>query len=111
MTRGVADVFQVIVLTAGTHAALRRGGARIIALVLTKENVFKLHHAGVSKQQRRIVVWYEGAAGYNLMSLAMKKVEKRLTDLSSALAHKIPGITLTNVPFRWQTACARPATD
>ncbi|MDU6435253.1 MAG: hypothetical protein E6556_21515, partial [Pantoea sp.] len=46
--------------------------------------------------------------GYNLMSLAMEKVEKRLTDLSSALAHIYPGITLTKVPF-CQTSRIRAA--
>ncbi len=98
MTRGVADVFKIVVFSARAHAALRRGRPCVITFVLTEEHIFKLVHPGVSKQQRWIVIRYEGAAGYNLMSLAMKKVEKRLTDLSSALAHICPGITLTNVP-------------
>jgi hypothetical protein len=36
-----------------------------LALVLAEENIFELVHSGVGKQQRRIVIRYEGAAGYN----------------------------------------------
>ncbi|GAA0481764.1 hypothetical protein GCM10009413_17280 [Tatumella punctata] len=80
-------------------------------MILTEKNVFKLVHSGVSKQQRRIIIWYEGAAGYNLVSLALKEIEKRLTDLSSTLAHKYPGITLTDVPFVRAASTLRPAGD
>ena len=37
---------------------------------------------------------HQGAAGNYLMSLTMEKVEKRLTDLSGALAHNYPEIKL-----------------
>ncbi|MCL7706267.1 hypothetical protein M8368_23075, partial [Enterobacter kobei] len=37
----------------------------------------------------------QGAAGNNLVSLTMEKIEKRLTDLSGALAHNYPEIKLT----------------
>ncbi|ABU75860.1 hypothetical protein ESA_00570 [Cronobacter sakazakii ATCC BAA-894] len=43
------------------------------------------------------------------MSLAMEKVEKRLTDLSGALAHNYPEIKLTKCVTRVaQHAAARP---
>ncbi|XNM54508.1 hypothetical protein ACLK2I_14870 [Escherichia coli] len=42
----------------------------------------------------------QGAAGKYLMSLTMEKVEKRLTDLSGALAHNYPEIELTK--YRYQ---------
>lgn len=43
-----------------------------------------------------------GAAGNYLMSLTMEKVEKRLTDLSGALAHNYPEIKLTKYRHQLQ---------
>jgi hypothetical protein len=83
------------VFTTCTHAALRRGCTGIITFVEPKENVLELVHPGVSKQQSRVVIRYQGAAGNYLVSLAMEKIEKRLTDLSGALAHNYPEIKLT----------------
>ena len=59
VARGIAYVFQIVVLTTCAHAALRRRCATVAALVLTQEHVFKLHHTGVGKQQSRIVTWYQ----------------------------------------------------
>ena len=94
VTRGVTDVFQIVVFTTRTHATLRGGRARVITFVEAKEDILELVHPGVGKQQGWIVVRYQGAAGNYLMSLTMEKVEKRLTDLSGALAHNYPEIKL-----------------
>ena len=50
VARGVADVFQIVVFAARAQAALRGGGAHVIALVLAEKNIFELHHAGVGEQ-------------------------------------------------------------
>jgi len=55
VTRGVADVFQIVVLAARPHAFLRGGGAAVGALVKTEENVLELVHPGVREQNGRIV--------------------------------------------------------
>ena len=52
---GEADVLQVVVLAAGAHALLRRGGALVVALLDAEEDVLELVHAGVGEQQRGIV--------------------------------------------------------
>ena len=49
MPRGVADIFQVVVLAAGTHATLAAHGAHIVALLATEEAVLELVHAGVGE--------------------------------------------------------------
>ena len=59
VARGVADVFQVVVLAAGAHAFLRRGGARVGTLVEAEEDVLELVHARVGEQQRRVVVRHQ----------------------------------------------------
>ena len=43
---GVADIVQVVVLAAGAHAFLRRGGADVGPPLLPGEDVLELHHAG-----------------------------------------------------------------
>ena len=53
---GPADVFQVVMLAAGAHAFLRRGGPHVAALFVAEETVLELVHAGVGEEQRRIVV-------------------------------------------------------
>jgi hypothetical protein len=70
-----------------------------MAFVETQENILELVHPGVGKQQGRVVVRHQGAARNDLVSLAMEKIEKRLTDLSSALAHNYPEIKLYTSPF------------
>ena len=47
VTRGVTDVFQVVVFTTRTHAALGSGSAGIITLVEPKEHILELVHPGV----------------------------------------------------------------
>ncbi|MDI8975973.1 hypothetical protein MJN47_17550, partial [Salmonella enterica subsp. enterica serovar Lubbock] len=41
-----------------------------------------------------VIVRHQGTAGNYLMPFTMEKVEKRLTDLSGALAHNYPEIKL-----------------
>ena len=55
VTRGEADVFQIVVLAAGADAFLRSRGAGVGALVFAEKNVFELNHSGVSKEEGRIV--------------------------------------------------------
>ena len=81
-------------LAAGADALLSRR-CTLQALIQTKEIILELVHPGVGKQQSWVVMGYQGAAGNYLMSLTMEKVEKRLTDLSGALAHNYPEIKLT----------------
>ena len=50
VARGVADIFQVVVLAAGAQAALYGDGADIAALLGSEEHVLELHHPGVGEQ-------------------------------------------------------------
>src|SRR5271166_2443159 len=49
MSGRVADILQIIVFAAGTHAALCARCARIIARFLAEKYVLELHHARIRK--------------------------------------------------------------
>jgi hypothetical protein len=68
MARGVADVFQVVVLATGADAFLARGGAVVGPLVEAQEHVLELVHAGVGEQQRRVVAGHDRARRDDLIS-------------------------------------------
>ncbi len=50
MTCGVANIFEVVVFTASTHATLRGGRAVVAALIFASKDIFELHHARVGEQ-------------------------------------------------------------
>jgi len=79
--RGVADVFQVVVLAAGTHAFLRRGGTLVGAFFQTEEDVLELVHAGVGEEQRRVALGHERAGRHDRMPLAREEVEEGFADV------------------------------
>ena len=61
VARGVADVFKIVMLAAGAHAALRCDRAHIRALFLAEETILELIHAGIGEQQRWIVARHQRA--------------------------------------------------
>ena len=55
VARRIADIFQIVVLSARAHAALRGRRAHVWPLVDAEEHVLELHHPGIGEEQRRIV--------------------------------------------------------
>ena len=84
VARGVAHVFQVVVLATGAQTGLHRGSAHIRALVRPQENVLELHHARVGEHERGVVARHQRAAGHHGVALGGKKVQKRLADVGNA---------------------------
>ena len=80
VTCGIADVFQIVVLTARTHTALRCGGTCVRALILTKEYIFELHHTGVGEQQGWIIGRYQAGRANTGVSFGFEKTEEFLAD-------------------------------
>jgi hypothetical protein len=72
MAVGEADIFEVVVLAAGAHAFLRCRGARVFALLESKENVLELVHSGVGEEQRRVIRWDERRAADSTVWLAAR---------------------------------------
>src|SRR5918999_3390861 len=77
VTRGMADLFQVVVLSAGANAFLRgRRSATERRFLETEEHLLELHHAGVREQQRRIIARHERGARANSVTLMAEIVQE-----------------------------------
>ena len=84
VTRRVAHIVEVIMLAARPHAFLRRGGAHIGAFFLTGEDVFEGDHAGISEEQRRIIIRHQRAGRDDLMAVLAEIVQIGAADLVEA---------------------------
>ncbi|MNF84686.1 hypothetical protein D3C84_670580 [compost metagenome] len=80
VTSGVADVFQVVVLAAGTYAFLAGSGAGVGALLQAKEAVLELVHPRVGEQQGRVVARNQGAGSDTGMPLLFEEAQEGFTD-------------------------------
>ncbi len=79
-----ADIFEVVVLSARAHAFLRRRRPVVIALLQPEKNILELIHPRIGEEECRVAVRHQRRAANAAMSLALKKLEKRLADLIPA---------------------------
>ena len=93
---GVADVFQVVVLAAGAHAALRGRGARIRTRLRAEEHIFELHHSRIGEEQCRIVAGHKARRANDRMALRFEELEEFLADFGGF--HSVRG---TGLPVPW----------
>jgi len=70
----VAHLLEVVVLAADAEALLAVGGPWPLALLVAKEDVLELVHAGVGEHQRRVVLDDHRRAGHHMMAFAFKIV-------------------------------------
>ena len=84
--RRVADVLEVVVLAACTHAALGARRSHVAAGLLAEEHVLELHHAGVGEQQRRVVARHQRARGHHGVAMALEEVQECGPQLGAAHA-------------------------
>ena len=90
--RGEADIVEVVVLAAGAHAFLRRGGAVVGPPLLPGEDVLELHHAAVGEHQGRIVARHQRRAFHHRVPVAREVVEEGGADVVAAAAgHRLGG--------------------
>src|SRR5262245_38877203 len=87
VTRGEADVVEVVMLAAGAHALLRGGGADIVALLDAGEDVLELHHAGVGEHQRRIVARHQRARRHDGVIVPFEERKEARPDIVDARRH------------------------
>ena len=97
MTRGIADVLEIIVLAARSHAALARWRALVVALLLAEEHVLELHHAGVGEQQRRIVPGHERSDGTTCVAVLPGRTREKRAGPRSRSCRSVVTLKLRHV--------------
>jgi hypothetical protein len=80
MAIGEADVFEVVVFSAGANAFLAGRRGFVIALFEAEENVLELIHSGVGEKQRGIVGRDERRAAHDAVAALFEKFQKCFAD-------------------------------
>ena len=62
-------IADTIIIATGAQATLAAGSTHVWTLVLAEEYILELHHAGVGKQQRRVVAGNQEAGRHDSMPL------------------------------------------
>ena len=81
VARGVAHVFQVVVLAARAQAGLHAGGAVVGALVGAQKHILELHHTAVGEHERGVVGRHQRRRRHDGVPARGEKVEKSLANL------------------------------
>jgi hypothetical protein len=89
VARRVADIVEVVVLAAGAHAFLRRGGAHERQLLDAGEHVLELHHAGIGEHQGRVVARHQRRGRHHLVPVLREVAQEGRPDIVDA-AHAKP---------------------
>ena len=90
VARGDAHVLEVVVLPPGADALLRRGGARVVALLAPEEHVLELVHPGVREQQRRVVLRHERRALHHPVPALLEVAQEVAPDVVGRLQSCLP---------------------
>ena len=75
-----ADFFEVVVLAGDTDALLTIGSAAKLRRAMAKEDLLKLVHSRIGKQQRLITNRHHRPTRYKPMALFRKEINKRTSN-------------------------------
>jgi hypothetical protein len=81
VARGLADLVEVVVLAAGAHALLTRGGPLHRPALAAGEDVLELHHPGVGEQEGGVVLGHQRRGADALVPSLGEEVEENGPDL------------------------------
>ena len=87
MTGRVADIFEIVVLAAGTHAFLRCCRPVVRPMFGADEDVLELHHARVGKHERGVVPRHQRRRRDNLMAMFPEVIQESTSDFACATHH------------------------
>ena len=80
MTRGQADVLEIVVFAAGADALLRRGGAVVAPGLAPQEHILELVHPRVGEEKGRVVLGNQRRTAHDLVLPLLEKLEERRTN-------------------------------
>ena len=81
VTRGLANLIEVVGFAPGPQAFLRRGGPPVRHRNLARVVRFKLHHARAAEQKRRIVAGHDFVAAFNYVAAFTEEFKITGTDV------------------------------
>src|SRR5437016_3375565 len=90
MPAGVPDVLKIVVLAPRSKALLRRGRARVFALLLAQKDPLELNHPGVCKQQGGIGLRNQGGTWNDGVPVLVEVIEETLAELMAGRHHDWP---------------------
>src|SRR6185437_1686633 len=109
VTRGVTHRIEVVVLAAGTQAALHVGRAHVRQLLAAQEHVLELHHPRIGEQEGRIVGGNQRRGGHNGVAAILEELEE--TGANFCSFHAVASGSLDNGESRWRNRPARQNHD
>lgn len=77
----VADILEVVVFSSDTDAFLACGGAFVVAVALSKEDIFELIHPRIGEEERWVVVGDDGRRGNDAVPVLFEVVEEFAADI------------------------------
>src|ERR1039457_2969001 len=78
--RGVAHIFEIVVLAAGAQAALRSRGTRVVSNLFAEKQILELDHAGIREQQRWVVAGDERTRRHYCVAVLAEKLQETSPD-------------------------------
>ena len=100
---GIADIVEVIVLSASAHAFLRCRRARRKRLFGARENVLERHHARIHEQEGRIVIRHQWRRRFHRVTTTFKEGQKTRTNIRNTGHADSSTSCRLSVPFLTQT--------
>ena len=85
MSRGVADIVKIVVLTPGAHTFLAAGSARGGGAFEAREHVLERDHPRIDEHERRIAERHERRAGDAFVLVGSEEIEKTRPDIVGRL--------------------------
>ena len=109
MSRGMSHILQIVVLSTDTEAFLRGCSRLVASLLCTEKCFFELYHAGIYKEECRVIGWDEAGAGDNLMTFGLEVRQKAASNftgfhIDSILEREEPFIILLGIGGEKRTA-------
>ena len=93
----VADIIEIVMLSAGANTPL--GGHRPVVspFVLPQKDILELHHTGIGKKQRGIVMGHQRAAGHDFVPVCSEVIKELLSDVPSFHSYPVCAAAKTAV--------------
>src|SRR5262245_13235950 len=81
MAARMADIIEIVMLSAGSHAFLTAGGRAVGTLLASEKDILKLIHSGIDEKQRGVLRRDERRAFHDRVTALREKIEETPSDV------------------------------